>query len=245
MLSFCLRSIYQNAPAHREIVLVWDDFVRDQPIDFDALRQDTGVDFRVVMQSQIRDWPERIGRWGWVKQQLAKLYCWRYVRTKWAWLVDGDVLITGDPELFSEGRPVLRTDPDSTVHESYRAFMCRYLGITQFNDASYVGSTALVDTTLCHDMDELCRRRSGMDLTGALDQFLADPDCPDYPISEFECYGHLLRERGACVVVPKNWNYVENETHWQRPIQILWADDPKMATEQRYHALINHKEPNQ
>lgn len=243
LLPYCLRSIYKNAPACKEIVLVWDDYIDWYPIDFDKLRRDSKVDFRLVRQSDICSWPDSIIRWGWIKQQLAKLRCYTYATTEYTWIVDGDVLITGDPELFIDDRPVLRYDSNDSVSEGYKPFMRQYLGIEDFDANTYVGSTCLFEHSVCESLESLCRSRSGMDLVQAVDHMIASGSHTELPFSEFECYGHLARQKSQTLIRPQNWNYVHNRRpDWTSPIQIDWAR-PEDDLDHRYENLINHRSP--
>lgn len=243
MLPYCLRSIYENAPTCREIILVWDDYIDWYPIDFDQLRRDTSVDFRLVLQSSIYEWPDAIIQWGWIKQQLAKLRCPVYSRTEDTWIVDGDVLITRDPELFVGHDPILRYDADLGVPDSYKPFMRQYLGIHEFNTNSYVGSTGLFNHEICGSIDSICQARSGMDLVAAVDHMITSGSHADLPFSEFECYGHVARNDGRYQLKPHNWNYVTNQrADWSAPIQIAWGA-PGDDLDQRYQNLMRHQHP--
>jgi len=243
LLPYCLRSIYKNAPACREIILVWDDYIDWYPIDFDRLRRATKVDFRLVPQSSISEWPDSIIRWGWIKQQLAKLHCTEYSTTQNTWIVDGDVLITGDPELFVDHDPVLRYDADLVVPPCYKPFMQRYLGIDDFNANTYVGSTGLFDHDICRVLESLCRSRSGMNLVAAVDHMITSGSHADLPFSEFECYGHVARHSSRCKIKSHNWNYVESkQPDWSLPIQIAWAQEGDNL-DIRYKNLMRHTHP--
>lgn len=245
LLPYCLRSLYLNAPPHREIILVWDDFVRWQPIDFDQLREDTKVPFRVVLQSEIAPWPSSIGQWGWIKQQLAKLLCAKYSNGAYTWVVDGDVLVTGDPELFYAGSPVLRYDTHCAVPESYRFFMNQYLGMAEANQFTFVGSSGLLEHRLCQQLISLCMTHSGMDLVQAVDHMLTAQSHPDLPFSEFEYYGHLARHEPNHKLLPHNWNYVPFGRDWSQPLQIMWhVGDSAADLSGRFDRLMQHQSPN-
>jgi hypothetical protein len=243
LLPYCLRSIYKNAPACREIILVWDDNIDWFPINFDRVRGESGVDFRVVKQSAITDWPESIVKWGWIKQQLAKLFCWRYSDTQWNWIVDGDVLITGDPMLFRDDSPILRYDSDQCVSEGYKFFMSKYLGIHKYHDHAFVGSSCLFDSAQCKSLDQLCWEKNHCDLVQAVNHMLTTQSYPDLPFSEFECYGHHVWSQNIALLEPKNWNYVSHQQNWQQAIQIAWADNAASDLDFRYDKLINHRDP--
>ena len=245
LLPYCLRSVHLNAPAHREIILVWDDYVRRAPIDFDQLRLDTGVPFRIVLQSEIMPWPDTIGRWGWVKQQLAKLLCVNYCTSEFTWVIDGDVLVTGDPELFSDKSPILRYDPRRPVSESYKFFMNKYLGLTDINECTFVGSSGLMEHRLCRRLQSLCFDNCGMDLVKAVDHMLTSGSYPDLPFSEFEYYGHLARHENNHVTQPYNWNYVPYDRQWSLPLQIMWDTKcKKKDLQRRFDQLMQHQDLN-
>ena len=246
-LPYCLKAIRSNAPEHKEIILVWDDSIDWEPIDFDCLRRDTGVDFRLVMHSDICVWPESIVRFGWVKQQLAKLHCYQYSNTDYTWIVDGDVLLTGDPELFSDHRPILRYNTGSSVPVDYRFFMERYLGILDVNSNSFVGSTGLFEHAICQDLQNLCMQRSGRDLVAAVDHMLTSDPHPALPFSEFEYYGHLARHQAHWIIKPHNYNAVWTSVHddradWTAPIQVFWST-PDLDLDFRYQNLMQHRHP--
>lgn len=244
LLAYCLRSLYLNAPLHREIILVWDDYVRWQPIDFDQLREDTNVPFRVVLQSEIITWPDSISRWGWIKQQLAKLLCAQYSHSQFTWIVDGDVLVTGDPELFSNGDPVLRYDTNSAAPESYRFFMNQYLGMTEANRFTFVGSSSLFEHRLCERLKSICIEHCGMDLVQAVDHMLTTQSHPDLPFSEFEYYGHLARNETNHRLLPHNWNYVPYGRMWSQPLQIMWDHNcAESQLDYRFDQLMKHQDP--
>jgi len=246
LLPFCLKSIYKNVPQHDEILLIWDDNVDWDPIDFDQLRQDTKLDFRLVYQSELYGWPDSIVRWGWIKQQLAKLCCHKICHNDNLWIVDGDVLVTGDPELFDSDQPILRHDNQRVVPQDYQFFMRKYLGIEEFNEYSYVGSTCLFQRDLCQELDYLCKKHSGMDLVSAVDHMLTTGSYPALPFSEFECYGHLASKQKHYCSKAQNWNYVtEHKSDWHAPIQIAWADtDPgPQNLVLRYQNLMRHRDP--
>lgn len=242
LLPYCLRSVSANAPLSSEIILVWDDYVRWAPIDFDRLRLDTGVPFRVVLQSEIMIWPDCIGRWGWIKQQLAKLYCWKYVNTEYTWIVDGDVLITGDPKLFYNQHAILRFDSKKSVPDEYKFFAEKYLGISVFQPNTFVGSTAIWKNSFCQSLEKRCIGQSGFDLVQAVEDLLSH-NHPELPFSEFEYYGHHVSSTPNVVIEEENWNYVPFEQRWDLPIQIMWADNDSKDLDRRYDNLMQHRAP--
>ncbi len=243
LLEYCLRSIATRMPpGYREVILVWDDNVDWYPIDFDAVRKKSQVDFRLVKQSSIADWPESIIRCGWIKQQLAKLYCWKYVDTEYTWIVDGDVLVTGDPQLFDEQRAILRYDNRKSVPDDYKFFAKKYLGIDEFKDNTFVGSTALWKNSFCRELEQRCINHSSLDLIQAVDNMLGD-DHPNLPFSEFEYYGHHICSMPDTILKSANWNYVSTDQNWNLPIQIQWAQNDCKNLDQRYANLMQHRDP--
>lgn len=227
---------------YQEIVVVWDDNVDWEPVNFDAIRKNSGVDFRLVKQSSIADWPESIIRWGWIKQQLAKLYCWKYVNTKYTWIVDGDVLITGNPELFDGQQTILRSDSQQPVSDGYKFFAEKYLGISTFRSNSFVGSTAIWKNSFCQSLEQRCIDHSGLDLIQAVDDLLTH-DHPELPFSEFEYYGHHVCSMPDVILAAENWNYVPYMQNWDRPIQIMWAQNDSNDLDQRYDNLMQRRDP--
>lgn len=228
LLPYCLKSIYKNAPDYEEIIVVWDDNVDWQPVDFDQLRVDTGVNFRVILHSQIYPWTEEINQWGWIKQQLAKLACHTYTNTKYTWIVDGDVLLTGDPNLFDPmGQPHLRYHRQST-NPAYNLFIKQYLDIHKFYPYDFVGSTCLFENDQCRKIDQHVQKISGMSLIDSVHHCIIQPNHDPWPFSEFQTYGtwiynmhpdtHRLSER--------NWNYCQNERRYDLPVQIMWDQLP-------------------
>lgn len=217
-----LKSIYKHAPKHKEILLVWDDFVRRRPIDFDKVRGDTGVDFRVILQSEIHPWSEAIGRWGWIKQQLAKLSCYKYTSTRYTWIVDGDVSLKGDPALFCpDGRPYLRYDTTSPTYPGYVDFIKKYLQIDRIFQHDFVGSTCLFDNEECKKLDAHARATFGISLIDCVHDCIIAPDHDPWPFSEFETYGTWIYNTcpDTHMLAPRNWNYAK-EHNIDQPIQI-------------------------
>lgn len=242
LLPYCLNSTYQHLPSVKDIVLVWDDFVREREIDFDLLRKQTAVPFRVVYQSQFREWPDSISQWGWIKQQLAKLQCHEFTDTQYNFIIDGDVLITGDVSLFDQEEPVLRHDPVVPVSEGYKFFGTRYLGMQKWHHRTFVGSTALMDRHISEKLAELCQHHCGMNLVDAVDHMLLNKQHPALPFSEFEYYGHLAWIEGNSPVAG-NWNYVPYQRKWHEPIQIMWANNNDIDLDKRYQKLMSKQDP--
>jgi hypothetical protein len=233
LLPYCLTSIQAHLQGYQEIVVVWDDYVRTREIDFDQLRVQTGVDFRVVLHSQIHNWPKKISEWGWIKQQLAKMLCYSYSPADRTYIVDSDVLFTGDPELFDLDKIYLRYHKHCAVPDEYKFFMSQYLGMTEFSQHSWVGSTCVFDHHILKEIDQLCRAKNNMDLVQCVNHMLENFPNLDVPFSEFELYGHVSQQLFAdqFVVQERNWCYANMESRPHDPIQIMWAhnDDPDLA----------------
>lgn len=236
-------STYRHLPSASEIIVIWDDYVRERDIDFEKIRAATSVPFRVVLQSHFGKWPDCIGSWGWIKQQLAKLQCHRFTSTRYNFVIDGDVIVTGDPDLFDGQTPKLRADQSFCVPETYKFFGSRYLGIKNWHTTTFVGSSGLFDKQICLDMERQCQDHCGMTLLEAVKHMLENDDHPNLPFSEFEYYGHLAGSQGA-VVHAKNWNYVTFQSLWQLPLQVMWADGHSQdQLDHRYCRLMEHQNP--
>ena len=233
LLPFALSSIQQNVAGYKEIVVVWDDYVRERPVDFDQIRQQSNCDFRLVKHTEIYQWPEEIGQWGWIRQQLAKLLCHTYCDSDYTWICDGDVLVTGDPKLFdSHGTPYLRYH-DRAPSPNYNQFIKQYLGLHNFWSGDFVGSTCVFDHAQCQLLDKHIQTTTALDLIESVHHAIIQPNRHNLPFSEFQTYGtwiyntapdtHILSER--------NWNYCNSrarpkgnreELAFDYPIQIMW-----------------------
>lgn len=225
-----LRSIYEHAPKHKEIILVWDDFVRWYPVDFDKIKDETKVDFRVVLQSEIHPWSEAISRWGWIKQQLAKMSCYEYTNTRYTWIVDGDVCIKRAPDLFHpDGRPYLRYHLRSTS-PGYVDFIKQYLNLDKIFEHDFVGSTCLFDNHECKKINQHALKTSGMSLIDCVNDCITRPNHGLWPFSEFETYGTWIYNTclDTHVLAPRNWNYVLSESNLDCPIQIGYPQKDKI-----------------
>lgn len=227
LLPYALKSIKKNAHGYEEIVVVWDDFLREREVDFNEIRNSTGVDFRVVKHTELYDWPDRIGRWGWIKQQLAKLLCYQYINSDYTWIFDGDVLLTGDPELFDEsGKPYLRYDPDETICADFIPFMEKYLGFTNFYTQTWVGSTALFDHKIVKSLWQ------SNDLIHQVNDMLTVGGYTETPFSEFEIYGNYAYNNfgDSVTIAPSNWGdrgrpWLPAKQDASKPIQVMWNRD--------------------
>lgn len=228
-LPYLLRSVLQHVKDLHDLVVVWDDYVRECPIDFDLIRREINHPFRVILHSEIFPWPDAIGRWGWIKQQLCKMLCHSWCDDEYVWIVDGDVLITGDPVLFDpNGRAYLRYDASRPTHKSYLDFIRRYLGLPQSYPYDFVGSTALFNTYECISIDQHARLTSGMDLVKCVLDCIEQPNHDPWPFSEFETYGTWIYNtaRHSHVLAERNWNYCAIEYNWNMPIQVMWDRGP-------------------
>jgi hypothetical protein len=225
-----LKNAIRQVPDLEQVILVWDDYVRQRPIDFDQVQDQVGHNIKVVLHTDLDPWPEAIGQWGWIKQQLVKLRCHEYSTADHVWIVDGDVMVTGDPELFREGRPVLRYDYERTVDLSksqYHDFIRKYFGIDNFYPYTWVGSTCVFDTKICEEIWAVCQQRNGKSLTKCVEETIApllENFTQHWPFSEFELYGSYCysRKPDAVVIDKKNWNYAPMIKGLDRPIQIMW-----------------------
>lgn len=253
LLPYCLISTYKHLPETEEILVIWDDYVRERQIDFDAIRKKTQVPFRVVYHSDFQSWPQRIAAWGWIRQQLIKLQCHRFTSTRYNFVIDGDVILTGDPILFDADTPILRVDRSRPVAESYKFFGEKYLGIRSWNDSTFVGSTGLLDQEVCVIMERICQHHSGKDLTSAVAHMLELEPHLSLPFSEFEYYGHLAKSQGMTPQVA-NWNHVPHDLNVHLPIQIMWhigfgkyciqkTDFDPDILECRFNRLMQHQSP--
>jgi len=221
-----LKSVIQNVPDYNEIVLVWDDYVREKPINFEQLQEDVQHDIRVVKHTELYNWPDSIAHWGWIKQQLAKLLCFEYSNSEYTWICDGDVLITGDPQLFHDQQPYLRYDDHRpyTRELTYVPFMQQYFGIATPFEKSFVGSTALFDNAICKEMWSRCLENSKKSLVECVEEFISNNPDNVFPFSEFATYGnycyHYHKDKFS--LTTHNWNYVPDNKNSKLPIQIMW-----------------------
>lgn len=232
LLPYTLKSIHNNVSGYSEIVLVWDDFVRDIPVDFNSIRQSTGVDFRVVKHTELFNWPSSIQQWGWIRQQLAKMLCYTYINDDYTWIVDSDVLVHSEPELFSD-RPILRYDQTQAPSTDYIPFM-KQLGLTDVNEYTYVGSTALFDHTILeHIFDQY-------PIVSMVDQMLESKNHTELPFSEFEIYGHYAVKHFSDSVDVQKRNWVYGNRNMLFPIQVEWADNSDLDLDTKYNTITSY-----
>lgn len=226
-----LKKLIRNVSGYQNIILVWDDYVREQPVDFDEIQKQIDHKLIVVKHTDLDPWPQSIGHWGWIKQQLVKLSCYRYSTAPYTWIVDGDVLITQDPELFVQGLPALRYDQDRLVNfanSEYHDFIKKYFKINDFLPYTWVGSSCLFDNKICEEIWNNCQQLNNKSLIECVDETISPIQEHEknnhWPFSEFELYGsycyHHHREKFH--VTQKNWNYAPTTEHIDWPIQIMW-----------------------
>ena len=224
-----LKSVLKHTPEFNDIILVWDDYVRKSPIDFDQIQDQIGHKITVIKHTDLDPWPKKIGCWGWIKQQLVKLRCFEYSSTEYTWIVDGDVLLTGNPELFIDNKPVLRYDQERIVNTStseYHHFIQKYFGIEDFIRHTWVGSTCLFDNNICREIWEYCLSRNHKTLTECVEETISNITDTHlhWPFSEFELYGSYCKHfhPDKFYMTEKNWNYAPRGKKLDMPIQIMW-----------------------
>jgi hypothetical protein len=222
LLDYGLRSVRANFPYQGQLFLVWDDNVKAQPDNLAELQIKYQVTFIPHSQLTGWPWPESIVKWGWVKQQIAKMLCYTYSTAEYIWMCDGDVILTGDPELFANnGKPYLRYNQDIPIQREfswgYYAFLEKYFGITEPHPCTWVGSTCLFNNRIIKEIVERC------DLIESVDRALLD-STNRWPFSEFETYGnycyHFKQEQFE--VAEANWNFYVFNPNTSSPIQIMW-----------------------
>jgi hypothetical protein len=209
-----LKSVIKNTPGFDRIILVWDDYVRERPIDFAEIEDQIGHKMTVIKHTDLDPWPEKIGKWGWIKQQLVKLRCYEYSSADYTWIVDGDVLVIDNPELFIEDKPVLRYDQDRFVDfdsSEYHDFITKYFGITNFIPNTWVGSTCLFDNNICREIWDVCAQLNNNTLTECVNETISTVTDihKHWPFSEFELYGSYCYNfhKEKFHIAEKNWNY--------------------------------------
>ena len=248
-----LKSVIKNTPGFNRVILVWDDYVREQPIDFAEIEDQVGHKITVVKHTDLDPWPEKIGQWGWIKQQLVKLRCHEYSSADYTWIVDGDVLVVDNPELFIENKPALRYDQDKLVDfdsSEYHDFITKYFGIKNFIPNTWVGSTCLFDNNICQEIWDVCAQLNNKTLTECVDETISTiTDIhAHWPLSEFELYGSYCYSnyKEKFYITEKNWNYGiwnrprPNATKLSMPIQIMWQHFDKDIIESLTHGLYKN-----
>ena len=184
-----LKQAIKHVPNFRDVILVWDDYRRVAPIDFQQVEQEVGHKLKIVKHTDLDPWPKCIGEWGWIKQQLVKMRCSEYSDADYVWICDGDVMIIDDPVLFIDDKPVLRYDPRIRRAMNYVGFIEKYFGITEFDPIqNWVGSTFLFDTEICRKIWSLCLERNNKTLTECVVEAI-EQKTNNFPFSEFDLYG--------------------------------------------------------
>lgn len=204
-----LQSVIQHVPGFNEIILVWDDFVRQQPVDFDQVQEQIGHPLRVIKHTELYDWPDSLGRWGWIKQQLAKMLCYTYSRSEFTWICDGDLRINRDPELWHNDLPVMRYSGKLIVPETgYYHFMKKYLGLDQVHPQVLIngGGTCLMDNRIVQEIWDTCQQRNDKSLIECV-QYEVENSGDGFPFSEYETYGNycMTHHPGRFHLATHNW----------------------------------------
>lgn len=219
-----LKQVIKHVPNFRNIILVWDDYLRISPIDFQQVEQEVSHPLKIVKHTDLDPWPKCIGEWGWIKQQLVKLRCMEYSDADYVWICDGDVMIINDPVLFINDKPVLRYDSYLTRCMDYVGFIEKYFGINEFDpNQNWVGSTCLFDTEICREIFDTCLSRNNRTLIECVVEAI-EQRTSDFPFSEFDLYGSFCynKYRDKFFVTEKNWNYAPSRQGLTFPIQIMW-----------------------
>jgi len=237
LLPWCLKSIKTNIHGYNKIFVIWDDYLIKKQIDFNKIKSDVGIQFEVIKHTEIYNWPKRIGRWGWIRQQLAKMLCYTYIENKRTLIVDGDVIFTGDPNLFRNNKIYLRQDRDVVVPNCYKHFMTKYLDISKFSAHTWVGSTCMFEHDILKKIDDICIEKNNMNLVECVNNMLMTGKHADLPFSEFETYGHFCEQhfRDRFIIDERNWCYPRELK--QTPIKIMWADNKENDLKQKFERL--------
>jgi hypothetical protein len=219
-----LKKIIQHVPDYNKIILVWDDYIKNLPIDFDRIQEQVQHEIFVVRHSELYDWPQSIIEWGWIKQQLVKLMCYRYSNSDFTWICDSDVSVVGNPELFYNNLPCLRYDSNRPYEKEmcYVSFIEKYFKINSMFEKSFVGSTCLFDNSICKEMWEYCLQNNNQSLVECVEEFICDNPNNTHPFSEFATYGNYCytQHSDKFYTLGHNWNYYPNGKNLNWPIQI-------------------------
>jgi hypothetical protein len=219
-----LKKIVQNVPDYDKIILVWDDYIENHPVDFDRIQEQVQHEIFVVRHSELYDWPQSIIEWGWIKQQLVKLMCYQYSDSNFTWICDSDVSVVGNPELFYQGQPCLRYDNNRPreMETSYYPFIEKYFGISNIFEKSFVGSTCLFDHSICREMWNQCLENHNKTLVECVHEFILDNPTNRFPFSEFATYGNYCHthHHDKFYTTSHNWNYLPDGKDLNLPIQI-------------------------
>lgn len=219
-----LKSIIKHVPEYNEIILVWDDFSRKRPVNFDQLQEQLNHPIREVAHSELYDWPSSIVNWGWIRQQLAKMLCWTYSDAEYTWICDGDVLVTGNPELFYQDRPVLRTDQiPLDFNNGYYDFMEKYFRMKPVHP--YVlcngGGNCLMHNKTVEEMWQTCMKLNDKSLIECV-QYEIENNPHPWPFSEFETYANycLTHHAEQFHLTDYNWNFDPSLVEQGLPIHV-------------------------
>jgi hypothetical protein len=206
-----LKNIIKHVPDYNEIILVWDDFVKKRPIDFDQIQQQVNHPLRVITHSELYQWPVSMAHWGWIRQQLAKMLCWTYSGSEYTWVCDGDVLITGNPELFHQDLPVMRTDNGTrNFNNGYYDFIKKYFRLEHLYPTVLCngGGNCLMHNKIVEEMWQTCVKLNAKSLIECVQHEIENNPHP-FPFSEFETYGNycLTYYPDQFYLTNHNWNF--------------------------------------
>ena len=238
-----LRDVITNVPNFNKLVLIWDDNLDDERVEFDDIKSRIGYDFHVVRHSELSDVPWEIITWGWIKQQLAKMLCFKYSNADYTWIVDGDIIVTGDPELFVNNKPVIRyrpyyllgQDPARPLQPEYFNFIKTYLKINNQYPFDLVGSSCLFDNQIVEEIWSRCLEINSRDLVACVEEQIIDKRGLNMrlPFSEFFTYGNYC------------YNYHRDKFHfaecnWNESIETFqWTEATKFDN---LHYPIHHQQ---
>jgi hypothetical protein len=223
LLPYTLDSIVKNVKDFNRIVLIWDGI--DPPNDIQNLKK-IYPDLDYVRHVDICSWPQSIVNWGWIKQQLVKLSSHQYSKADYVWVVDSDVIITGDPQIFDKAnkRPHLHYSEriKSKTTKDY-LFITDKFGIDKFYLNSFVGSTCLFELDVLKSMLDECVTRNGKSLIECVREEVEKTTLNDTDVfSEFQTYNtylyNLYPERYT--IAPGPWSFIGK--YPKKPVQIMW-----------------------
>jgi hypothetical protein len=220
-----LKNIIKHVPDYNEIILVWDDVAKTTPINFDQIQQQLNHSIRVIKHSELYDWPESIAHWGWIRQQLAKMLCWTYSKSEYTWICDGDVLVTGNPELFYQDLPILRTDTiPLNFKNGYYDFMKKYFCMEHLYPTVLCngGGNCLMHNKIVEEMWQTCVGLNGKSLIECVQHEIENIDPHPFPFSEFETYGNycLTHYPDQFYLTNHNWNFDPDRAGQGLPIHV-------------------------
>lgn len=206
-----LKNVIKHVPNFNKVFLIWDDFVREKSIDFDLVQAQIDHPIQVIKHSELYDWPDSIGRWGWIKQQLAKMLCWTYSQSEYTWICDGDIFVSGDPELFHKNLPVLRTNGQKIdLNTGYYDFMKKYFLLENIYPTVLCngGGNCLMHNKIVKEMWQVCQNLNKKSLVECVQSEIENNSNP-FPFSEFETYGNycLTHYPDQFYLSNHNWNH--------------------------------------